>query len=246
MNDAEKVNKLPEPTTPKQVLLEVLFLGIALGAVGLFAQNTPVMSVIIGVNIIARFALIGRKMDWKFFLIGVVFGGGNDIASMAKDVYYYTPPTILPVPIPVWMVIFWGHIFLGFRHLFQLPTFQGKPIEGNRWKVDKRLIADILTAVVLRVIIYNFVQQEPIPTIGFASVIALRLIVVPPKKHEWLLMATVITGGALFEWGLISFGLYVYHDPVFLLMPAWLLMYWLFAIPLLAKGIFDRIEAGGR
>jgi len=75
-------------------------------------------------------------------------------------------------------------------------------------------------------------------------VLLLRLLVIPPKKHEWLLILAVMLLGPPFEAALIGFGLYVYFDPVLGGMPAWLLIYWIFAMPILLKGIFDRIEWG--
>jgi len=232
----------PENTTVKQVLFEMVFLAAALAAVGFFMENTAVMSALIGVNIAARFVFIRRRHDWIFFLIGVVAGGGNDLLSMIKGVYYYTPEHLLPAPIPIWMLVFWGHIFVAFRQLFQLRAFGLSPVPDPPWKIDRRIVADLLTVIVLRIIIYNFVKQEPVPAIGYAAVVALRLIVVPPKRNEWLLMAVVVPLGVGYEAALIGLGLYVYFDTVFLGMPAWLIIYWTFMLPLFIKGVFDRIE----
>jgi hypothetical protein len=231
---------VPESTTLKQVILEFIFLCAAAAFVAFFAQNTPLMSALIGVNIVARFILIRRKHDWVFFLIGFVLGGGNDLVSMLTKVYMYTPDALLPIPF--WMLVLWGQIFVAFRQLFQLQVFQGPPVKGNPWRPDYRLIVDIATFIALRVIIYNFVRQEPVPTIAFAAVVILRIIILPPKKRDWLLIAVVVVLGLSYEAALIAFGLYVYYDPVFLGMPAWLMIYWAFMIPIFAKGIFDRIE----
>ena len=233
----------PQSTTLRQVLLELLFLIIAAVFVAFFVQNTPLMTVLIGVNIIARFLIIGRKRDWVFFLIGIVFGGGNDLLSMVRGVYEYTPPHLLAVPIPIWMLVFWGQIFVAFRQLFQLPVFQGPPTRGNPWRPDFRLIADFTTFVVLRVIVYIFIGREPLLTILFGIVVGIRFLLLPPKKREWLLVILVLALGVAYEAALIAFGLYIYYDPVFLGMPGWLIIYWAFMIPLFLRGIFDRIEA---
>lgn len=238
-----EASAVPKSTTPRQVLLELLFLMIAAAFVAFFGQNTPLMSALIGATIIVRFLVIGRRHDWVFFLLGFLLGGGNDYLSMARDVYRYTPHTFLPVPIPFWMLVFWGQIFVAFRQLFRLPVFEGPPIEGKPWRPDLRLVADVSVFVVLRILIYMFVRQEPIPTIAFAAVVALRFIVIPLKRNEWLLVAVTVTLGLAYEAALIAFGLYVYYDPVFLGMPAWLMIYWAFMIPIFMKGIFDRIEA---
>ncbi len=96
----------------------------------------------------------------------------------------------------------------------------------------------------LRWVIYHTVRQEPLPTIGYALVLSARFLALPPTAAELRLMAVTTVLGILFEASLIGSGLYVYDDPVLLGMPAWLLIYWTFAIPVLAKGIFDRTEAG--
>ena len=220
----------------------MLFLLVPLAALRFFVDNTPMMSAVIGVNIAARFLLIGRRYDWIFFLIGFICGGGNDLMSMIKGVYYYTPEHLLPAPIPIWMLVFWGHIFVAFRQLFRLPALGLSPVPDPPWKVDRRLVTDLVTVVALRIIIYNFVQQEPVPAIGYAAAIVLRVLALPPRKNEWLAMAVVVPLGVLYEAALIGLGLYVYFDPVFLGMPAWLIIYWVFMLPLFIKGIFDRIE----
>lgn len=233
---------VPENTGIRQVMLEFLFLWIAAVFVAFFGQNTPLMSALIGATIIVRFLVIRRRHDWVFFLAGFLLGGGNDYLSMARDVYQYTPSTLLPVPIPFWMLVFWGQIFVAFRQLFRLPVFAGPPIEGRPWRPDLRLVADVSVFVILRVLIYMFVKQEPVPTIAFAAVVLLRFILIPLKRNEWLLVAATVVLGLSYEAALIAFGLYVYYDPVFLGMPAWLMIYWAFMIPIFMKGIFDRIE----
>ena len=247
-NELSASGNCPETTDLRRVGLEMYFLCSGLLAVFAYLMNTPVMTVLIVVNIAARFLFIGRRGDWIFLLIGVIAGGGNDLLSMLKGVYYYTPPSMLKqigAPIPGWMLLFWGHIFVAFRQLFQLPAFQAGPAPAHSpWKIDKRLIADLLVVVAFRIIIYNFVHRQPIPTIGFAAVLALRLIVIPPKKRDWILIAIVMIIGPAFEAGLIAAGLYVYFDPVFLGMPAWLLIYWVFIVPIFMKGIFERVEWG--
>lgn len=55
-------------------------------------------------------------------------------------------------------------------------------------------------------------------------------------------MGIVMVAGPIYEALLIRFGLYVYSDPVLLGMPAWLLIYWAFIIPIFMKGIFERVE----
>ncbi len=226
----------------RQVMRELVFLAASIAAVAFYCQNTPVMSALAAGIIAARFLLIGRRHDWIFLLIGVVAGGGNDMLSMMKGVYSYTPPHELAIPIPLWMLLFWGYVFVAFRQLFALSAFKGEGFGGRPWRIDARLLADLAVVVAFRVIIYHYVRHEPIPTIGYAVVLGLRLMFIPPKRRDWLLMAVVMVAGPIYEALLIRFGLYVYSDPVFLGMPAWLLIYWAFIIPIFMKGIFDRVE----
>ncbi|HOO56827.1 MAG TPA: DUF2878 family protein [bacterium] len=233
---------LPEATTWRQVGKEMFFIFLPLVALFFFVENTPVMTVLIALIIIFRFVLIGQRNDWIFMAIGVIAGGGNDLLSMLKGVYYYTPQHILPAPIPVWMLFFWGHIFVAFRQLFRLPVYRDFTGQDNPWRIDARLVADIAVVVLFRVIIYNTVKNEPLPTLGYAAVLAVRLILLPPRPYEWKLMFMVMVLGPLFEGALIALGLYVYFDPVFMGMPAWLLIYWAFILPIFMKNIFDRAE----
>lgn len=230
-------------TTVKNIIKESVFLIIAVLIIAFFGQNTRAMSLLIPINFAARCLLLRRKHDWLFFIIGVIGGGGNDVMSMAKGVYYYTPPHELSVPIPLWMLIFWGHIFVFFRHLFKMSTFHNEQHYENPWKPDTRLAADIITYLLLRFVIYNFVHSEPVPAIAYVVIILARLLFIPPKKNDLKLLCVVMLIGPLYEAVLIKLGLYVYHNPVFLGMPAWLLLYWAFMIPVFTKGIFDRIES---
>ena len=236
----ELKTNVPETTTPRRVGIEMYFLGMSLLAMSAYAQNTPVMTCLIVGNIALRFILMGRRYDWVYLLIGVAGGGGNDLMSMLKDVYYYTPKDVLPIPI--WMLLLWGHVFVAFRQFFRLPFFIGPELKGKPWRLDKRLIADIAVVVLFRVIIYNFVHKDPIPTYAFGAVLAARLILIPPKIHEWKLIAAIMILGPAYEAACIRFGLYVYYNPVFLGMPAWLLIYWVFIVPLFMGGIFERME----
>lgn len=212
-----------------------------MAAIVILLKNPVPMSCAMVAIIVARFLCIGRRGDWLFLALGIVAGGGNDLLSMFKGVYYYTPRDFLNLPIPLWMLLFWGYVFVAFRQLFTIPVF-GNSAPDNPWRLDARLAADLAVVILFRIIIYNFVRHEPLPTIGYAAVLATRLLLIPPRKHEWLLMAAVMLIGPLVEAVLIHSGLYVYYDPVFFGMPAWLLIYWAFIIPIFMKGVFDRVE----
>jgi hypothetical protein len=227
-------------TTPRELYSEVAVMSAAVILVYFFYENTRLMSVIMAALMIGRFALLNRKGDWLFFVIGVVVGGGNDVMSMYKEVYQYTPKSILPVPIPVWMVLFWGQIFVSFRKLMRFGPFRG-PDQPPKRLIDAPLALDVLIAVAYRMIIYRTASEYWLPDALFAAILIARLLVFPPKDHERKLMLAMLVIGPLYEILLIGCGLYVYQTGVVFGMPLWLIIYWVFIIRVL-KAIFDRVE----
>jgi len=208
-------------------------------AVFFFGQNTPLMSLIIGLLILARFIALHRRGDLVFFLMGVVLGGGNDVLSMWRGVYFYTPSTILPVPIPVWMLFFWGQGFLFLRRIVRFGPFLS-PTPPTRL-FDRALALDAVIAVVYRAVVYAWAAVSYLPGALYASILAVRLLLIPPRQDERRLMLAVLMLGPFYEFLLIKGGLYVYQNGVVLGMPIWLLVYWVFIIRVI-KAVFDWVE----
>lgn len=236
------------PGDLEQVAKEMFFLCLVMAALQENSQDSPVMTAYVCAILLARFLLAGKRGDGVFFLLGCLIGGGNDILSMMKGVYAYKPDHIFKeqfdLPIPPWMILFWGQVFVAFRHLFLLPVFQG-PKRGRRrggLLAQNQMALDLATAVALRVIIYRTVGQEPWPTALYALVLAARFSLLPPQAHELLLLVVSLVLGVGVEGVLIGSDLYDYKDPVFLGLPGWLILYWTFAIPILLKGVFDLTE----
>ena len=227
-------------TTGRELAAEVAVMTSAVVLVYFFYENTPLMSGIMAVLMIGRFLLLNRRGDWIFFLIGVVAGGGNDVMSMYKGVYSYTPESILPVPIPLWMVVFWGQIFVSFRKLMRFGPFRG-PAGGPERLLDAPLFLDLLIVVAYRLIIYRTASQPWLPDALFAAILIVRLLVFPPPDHERKLMLAMLVIGPLYEILLIGCGLYNYQTGVVFGMPLWLIVYWVFIIRVL-KAVFDRVE----
>ncbi len=257
-NDETKVEKLINypPTTPEQRLVwEIVFLFVIIITVAFFGSlsstnvlYTIIISIVFLVNLIIRFTLINEKGDWIFFLLGILAGGGNDLLSMLNGVYSYTSITILPFLnglLPLWMILFWGQVFLIFRKIFHLKWFKGKEFQKDgpylKGWLDNRLIVDIIILVCLRITIYNTYTDFWLPIIIYSTLIGARLLIFRPRKNEFYIMA-ILPYAWLFEGLMVSFGLYVYIHPVFLGQPVWLYLWWLFLVPLLFKAIFDRIE----
>ncbi len=227
-------------TTAFQLVAEgAVLLGAAV-MVYFNGQNTKLMSIFIAALIVARFVLLYQKGDAWVFALGVAAGGGNDVMSMWRGVYYYTPETILPVPIPIWMVVFWGLAFLFLRRLMRFgPFFEDR--SGHRL-LDRAFIADIGIAAAYRFIVYNWASVPYLPGALYASILAARVLVFPPRDAERKLMIAVVILGPFYEYLLIEGGLYVYQNGVVLGMPVWLVVYWAF-IMRVVKAVFDWMEA---
>ena len=68
-----------------------------------------------------------------------------------------------------------------------------------------------------------------------------RFAVFRPKKNE-ILILVILPYAYLFEYLMVIFGLYTYINAPFLGMPIWLLLWWVFLVPIVLKQIFDMIE----
>jgi len=224
----------------KDLIGEIIVLIIAAGLIFFFGQKTRIMSISIVLIILARFLILNRKGDWIFFLLGLFLGGGNDLISMYKGVYYYLPGTFLSLPIPAWMLLFWGEIFIFFRKLCRFGPFIGE-LPGFRRLIDLPLALDFLVAIIYRMVIYRLASRSWLPDAIFAGILIIRLLLAPPKTNERKLMLTILILGPLYEIFLIRSGLYVYQTGVVFGMPLWLIVYWVFIIRFL-KAVFDRVE----
>lgn len=202
-------------------------------------ENTRAMSIIFGVILVLRFALLYRRGDLIIFFLGVCAGGGNDVLSMYKGVYQYLPPSELPVPIPLWMVIFWGEAFLFFRKLMRYGRFLGPDQKPK--PIDPALALDLVIVIAYRMIIYRTAATAWLPDALFAAILVVRLLVIPPLAHERAVMLVILVLGPLYEIILIGGGLYLYQTPVFFGMPLWLIVYWVFIFRFL-KAVIDRME----
>jgi hypothetical protein len=227
-------------TTLNDLLAEAGVMALAVAAVYFLHGQGRVMPAAMGAIIALRFLLLNRRGDWIFFVLGVVLGGGNDLLSMYKGVYHYNAETVLPVPIPLWMVVFWGQVFVSFRKLMRFGPFKGSE-QARLPVIDAPLALDIAIAVIYRMIIYRTASTPWLPDALFAAILIVRLLVLPPQLHERKLMLAMLVIGPLYEILLIGSRLYVYQTGVLLGMPLWLIVYWVFIIRAL-KAIFDRIE----
>jgi len=250
----ERLVKFPPESPEQRLLCELMFLSIAIIIFGVFGRYasidvrfTVIITIFVVINLIIRFLLIWEKSDWIFFLFGVLVGGGNDLLSMINGVYDYTAITIIPdLKLPIFMWLFWGQVFLLFRKAYNIKWFRGEGFkkEGefiNGW-VDKKLIFDIILLIILRIVIYNSYDFEFwIPAFFYAVCIGIRFIIFPPKKNE-LLIISILPYAFMFEGLMVTFGLYIYYNPIFLGLPLWLFLWWIFLVPFVLKEFFDRLE----
>nr|MDO8108999.1 DUF2878 family protein [Candidatus Sigynarchaeota archaeon] len=245
------------PRNPGQRLAwEIVFLIPIIVAVALFGSfaaidvlYTGILSIIFAVNIVLRFKFVNDRGDWIFFLIGIAGGGGNDLLSMIRGVYDYTSLTYLPFLndlMPVWMICFWGQVFLLFRKIFNFPLFSGEEFKKNNrflkgW-VHPKLLVDIGLIVLLRTVIYTTYNWDAwIPALIYGVTVIARFVVFRPRKNEWCIIA-ILPYAFIFEGLMVSFGLYVYYNPAFMGLPLWLMIWWMFLVPIFIKEVFDMVE----
>jgi len=253
---AAKLIKYPPETPEQRLIWEVVFLTVIIIATAIFGQlaaidviYTVILTIIFSVNILVRFLLINQKGDWIFFVFGVIAGGGNDLMSMMREVYNYTSVTILPFLnglLPLWSIVFWGQVFLIFRKMFNIEWFKGEDFQKDgkflKGWVDYELIIDLILIVILRIIIYSTYNLDMwIPALFYAIFIMARLFIFRPKKNQLLIIA-VLPYAFIFEGLMVIFGLYIYINPMILGMPLWLILWWIFLVPIVLKELFDRIE----
>lgn len=254
--NSQKIIKIPPKTPSQRLILEIVFLLPTIIIVGLFGYAaridvfyTYIITIIFGINLIIRFLLVNERGDWFFYLFGVIAGGGNDLMSTMNHVYNYTSKTIIPILnglLPIWMILFWGQIFLLFRKIFNIKILKGQDFKKNGeffngW-VNKQLIIDILILIFLRIVIYKtYMLEFWIPAILYAFAICVRFFIFHPKRYE-LYIIGILPYAFIFEGLLVLFGLYEYINPIFLGMPLWLFYWWIFLVPIVLKEIFDRLE----
>lgn len=234
----EQTPNAPYQATWRDLLAEAGVMILAAGAMAVLGQ-TKWMTVIIPGLIAVRFLFLYRRGDVAIFVLGLVLGGGNDIMSMWKEVYFYTPETSLPVPIPLWMVLFWGEAFLFFRRLMRFPTFVAD--QSVSFPVDLPLVLDLAILIPLKMALYRTASVDWQPDAIFAAALLIRYIIAPPLRHERRLLLTILVLGPLYEIVLVWSGLYVYQHGIVFGMPLWLVVYWLYIFRVL-KAIIDRFE----
>jgi hypothetical protein len=240
MTEAYKTTKSYQASAG-EMLSEAAVLLVAAGFIYFLAHKTYAMSAVMASILILRFLLLNRRGDYVFFLIGLMAGGGNDLLSMYKGVYAYLPPhDFTDLPIPAWMLFFWGEVFIFFRKLMRFGPFLGKSGCITKW-IDWPLAMDLVVVIGYRMLIYRTASHAWLPDALFAAILVVRLLLVPPKSNERKLMLIMLLLGPLYEIILIAAGLYRYQTGVVFGMPLWLIVYWVFVVRFL-KAIFDRVE----
>ena len=94
----------------------------------------------------------------------------------------------------------------------------------------------------LRIAIYNTYDRNPWLSSGiYLAGISLRLFLFPISREQWIVIAT-LPYAYCFEGLMVTFGLYEYYHPVFLGIPGWLFIWWIFLVPIFVKECSDRME----
>ncbi len=89
--------------------------------------------------------------------------------------------------------------------------------------------------------IYSTFLDPVIPGLVYGGAIFVRIVLFRPARNEWLIIA-ILPYAFMFEGLMVTFGLYQYYNPVFLGLPLWLMLWWIFLVPLVLKQVFDMIE----
>jgi len=231
----------PDPARPRAVA-EAGFMGLFLVGAALWNDHPWLMLAIVAAILALRFAAIGRRHDLRYLVLGVLLGGGNDLMSIIRGVYAYTVPhPLVPWPIPLWMILFWGQVFLLMRTVFDLPWLRGPGASRGLWPPGWHLLVDLAGVVVMRLVVYATFTDPVLPALALSAVGILTYAAHGITRTDLKVMAVTAVAGPIVEWALISAGVYDYRNPFLLGMPAWLYVWWLYATPLL-KRIFDRME----
>lgn len=221
---------------------DAAFLAAFLLAAWLWSGHPWLMLAIETAILVARFALIGVRRDWVYLAMGIVLGGGNDLMSMMRGVYAYNVPHPgVPWPIPLWMFLFWGQAFLVMRSLFSWGPFKGPGATRPLWPPGWALLVDLAALVLMKMVFYRYSDVRYVPELLAAAIVAATYVMHGITRTDIRIMLVTLAVAPLVEGALIAAGIYDYTNGVILGMPAWLLVFWLFATPLL-KRIMDRME----
>ena len=228
------------PTTPSELAAEFFFILTVPVAVALWGQKSEWMAVFTLINLTIRFLLAYKPKDEWFFLLGLAAGGGNDLFSMIRGVYAYTPPHLLPWPIPLWIFPFWGQVFLLFRRALDYGPFRG-PGVGKVLQWDSRLAADLVILAIFKFFVYGYASHLYLPSLVGVLLLGARFAVLRPTPTEWRVLAITMTVGPAYEIILVKLGLYNYQHGYFFGLPVWLLVFWALSL-LISKNLYDRME----
>jgi hypothetical protein len=235
--------RLPYRATTRELIAEAAVMFVTAGGVAMFGTHPTRMPMFIAALLAARFALLYRRGDLFVFIMGILLGGGSDCLSVANGVYRYTPPTLLPWPIPMWMVVFWGEAFLFFRRLMRYRPFLADNAATHG--LDLPLVLDLLMLIPLKRMLYAWAAVPWLPDTVFAAALLVRYLLAPPRPHERRLLLTILVLGPFYEILLIAAGLYQYHHGIVFGMPVWLIVYWVYIFRVL-KSLLDLVEDRAR
>ena len=196
--------------------------------------------------LVLRLVFLPRARDTWVLMAGVLLGGGSDIITVSRGIYSYTATDFLPLDIPGWMVLTWGHIFLFMRSFCALAPLRTRLPSSGRFKGGRVLMLDLATAVALKTSFLLFAGNPGRAAVAGGLVIMVRYGLVRPVAGELALIFTAITIGPWVEGRLIASGLYDYREGVLFGVPLWLVLWWMFVVPALSRIALHLDERSAR
>lgn len=232
------------PVDDRAFALDAAAVALVSGFVLGFADAPLVMWAVLGIVLVARFALFARlfpdrsiEAEGLFFAFATAVGALNDLNTVAvHGVYRYAAPAELPglSPIPLWMLLFWGLIL---RFVFTLTRWErlGATAHAPRRVLGRRSIPRTLAlaACVLvptRVALFAAYEDPWWSWLPFAFALAAFALAGGADRHDLRLAAVALVVGPIVEAAFIQVGgLHAYALGWLAGVPLWIVLWWALA-----------------
>jgi hypothetical protein len=187
-----------------------------------------------------------------FFTICAVVGAAYDWNAVAvRSLYFYLVPNFFPtLPIPVWMMLYWGMILRGLARFARWralspPPSPAKSIGISDMRIDAgwlKVIAELAIMFLAGRAIGKLYMDPILSWLPFAAGLGIYLILFPPEKHDLKLLMVGLFVCPAIEIAYVRTGdLYKFYLDDIYGAPVWLFFWWMLAI-LTWKDLAFRME----